>query len=658
MLNKLYKNLENYKEAFEKFEQIDRDKLYAVNDESNSEQLELLKSLNTIVNALNQFNSSLIVYHPIISKNKALRDYSKFYNNLVMSKMKHFFFREEPKKSLSDIDTHSIELIYKIAKKITVIQDIDTIKEELANYYFRIFLLFDFLYTKKDRKLIGYFTSFKANLNNFKKVKTKILKKLNEVKNTSQKEESFRTFSDEVIGIAINEYFAKPIEINTPNDIKIVYKEFIEERQDGNKISIEPFSYFIAYDIWKHGKLLHRLPDVVDIIDNKIEEYIKHIEQYFTLIEEIYTDEIVDYKKIFNFQYKFIKKINDFIIFDDIDLEELEKQKFNTDEVKLTKLTKSSKKKINFHIDKMICGYSERLKIEEINYLFIKLFKSVQTNDKTILFGLYSSGAFLSHMYNLFTNKNLPIVLFKTFPSVSFQPVYSKDIIKNYSNSVIFDDTVRTGFTVSLLKNAYFRLTGKNLDNYIISTFTKNKFLEDLYKELNLKYIANHYYDEIMLFQYKFDNNIENFIDKDIGKTLKSIIGDFSNKIDYNVFLSNSKVAFSIAWSMSNKIIEKYKLQNNDAKSQKIDLFLTSSASKTLALLVAYILRLEDYIVVFDSTKLTHFKVAIDLTIKTKHTLKHQMLFVKDIDYDDLDLICVIYNYGKKDKRIFEVIDG
>lgn len=657
MLNNLYEKLENYRDAFEKFKNINRDKIYKSFDDSNNEQLELLKSLNKIVNALNEFNSRLIVHHPIISEDKVLRDYSKFYNNLVMSKMKHFFFREEPKRSLSDIDISSVELIYNIAKKITILNDIHTIKEELSNYYFNIFLLFDFLYTKdNNQQLIGYFTSFKTDISNYKKIKNKILNELKKIKT----EEQFRSFSDEIIAVSINEYLNKPVKLSTPQDIKKVYRSFIHNRKDGNKILLEPFSYFIAYDIWKHGKLLHRLPDITDVINNKMNEYLKYIEDYFNLIEQFYEKGIVDFENIFDFQYKFIDEINQYTIFDDIDNEELNQQTIKNKILRFKKLDYSAKKEVNFHIDKMLCGYDKKdsLKIEEINYLMLKLFKTVKTDNNTLLFGMYSSGAFLSHMYNIFNSQNLPIALFKTFPIIDFQPEYMKKYIGEYSNSVIFDDTIRTGFTFSLLKNAYYRTVYKNLDNYTLSVFAKNKLLDDSYTNFNLKYISNHYYDEITIFKYKLEEDLNSFVDDNINITLKSIIGNVNNKIDYTAFLSNTKIAFSIAYKMAEKIIESYTKLNNDTKKQKIDLFHSSSASKTLALLVAYILRTKGYFVVFDSTKISHYKVAIDLTIKTQHTLKHQMSFVKDINFDDLDLICVINNYAKKNKKIFEVLNA
>jgi len=39
--------------------------------------------------------------------------------------------------------------------------------------------------------------------------------------------------------------------------------------------------YFITYDIWKHGKMLHRIPDILDMINNKKEQYINYVRDYF-----------------------------------------------------------------------------------------------------------------------------------------------------------------------------------------------------------------------------------------------------------------------------------------------------------------------------------------------------------------------------------------
>ena len=152
MLDELYCKLEIYKEALEKFRKIDRKKLFKTIEDVNCKediQSELLKKFCEVTNALNEFNSALLVYHPVISKNVSLKEYSKFYNNLIMSKMKYFFFKEkDPKKSLSDIDKDFVENIYKIAKKIVVLNDEDELKRALANYYFFAFLLFHLLVVK------------------------------------------------------------------------------------------------------------------------------------------------------------------------------------------------------------------------------------------------------------------------------------------------------------------------------------------------------------------------------------------------------------------------------------------------------------------------------------------------------------------------------
>ena len=655
MLDRLYHKLETYKKAFEKFEREDREKLYSFNPESNDEQLELLRNLHEIINALNGFNSDLLVYHPIISKNIILREYSKFYNNLVMSKMKYFFFREEPKKSLSDVDENLIEEIYKIAKKITVLRDENQLKGTLANYYFFIFLLFDFLFTKDKTILIGYFTKFKTDKNRFIQIKDFILKQMNQVKD----EESFRNFSDEIIGHVINNYIGKDkneqVSIKSISDIRIVYKKFIELRRKNEKIYIEPFSYFIAYEMWKYGKLLHRLPDVDDIVAGRVEEHKKHLKLYFEIIEDAYNSGKIDYNKIFDFQYRFINDVNKFIKFDDIDRLSLPKKAKYSISLKKLQTPKNRKKRVNFHIDKMLAGYNDALSLTKLNYLLITLFSKIKTDENTALFGIYSSGAFLAHMYNFFNATNKEIILFKTFPFIDFQPVYAREDIVKHDNFIIFDDTIRTGFTFTLLKNAFFRTVKKELKKYTLAVVAKNRFLDELYLDYNMKFISSHYYDEIQLFDYEVDVDFEQFVYEDVSLIIKDIVGDINNKIDYTLFLADTRLAFSIAYSMVKKIINLYELKNSN---KKIDLFFTSSASKTLVLLVAYILRHKGYDVVMDSVKKHHFKVAIDLTIKTKHTLKHSMAFIRDIDIKDLDLICVIHNYGKKNKKIYEVING
>ena len=651
MLSPLYLRLEEYNSAFKKFENQDRKSLYIVNDDN--EQLNLLETLGEIVGALNRFNSELIVHHPVISNDKKLTDYSKFYNNLVMSKMKYFFFRENPKTSLSDIDSNLVEQIYDIAKKIFVLKDKNEIKIELANYYFRIFLLFDFLfYEENESNLEGCFTSFKTDKSNFDKIKKVLLKELDTVKSSKNIEYDFRGFSENVIPLVLKTYMKLKNQIK-PNE---VYKAYIERFKEDKKIVLEPFSYMIAYEIWKHGKMLHRMPDMIDPIKEKIESYIGQLEIYFEAIEKSYETYFIDFEKIFDAQYKFVEKINEYTVFEEADMIEFDNQKF-AGKLELKKESVEPKrKKTDLHIKEMLGG-EKQLDVKEINYLLIKLFekaKNVNIQNDTVLFGMYSSGAFLAHMYNLFYGANLSIVLFQTFPTIAFHPTNQRNMIPSYRNSIIFDDSIRTGFTFSLLQNAYFRMAKKELENYLFIVFAKKTELAHSYQNMNLSSVFDSYEPEINLFRYSSqEEQIEKLIDPDIKNTIQSIIGkiDGNNKIDYTLLLSNSKIAISIAYAMVKKIIE-------ESIDKNVELIYTCATSKTLCFLVAYLLKAKSKQVFIasrdDKEKKENFKVVVDLTIKTNCTID-QKLSLYSYTKDDLGLICVIYNYGTKSDKIFEV---
>ncbi len=55
---------------------------------------------------------------------------------------------------------------------------------------------------------------------------------------------------------------------------------------------------------------------------------------------------------------------------------------------------------------------------------------NIKKNDNIAFLGMYSSGAFLSHMYYLFNNLNYPIILFQAFPIIDFQPFYINQILR------------------------------------------------------------------------------------------------------------------------------------------------------------------------------------------------------------------------------------
>ena len=560
--------------------------------------------------------------------------------------MKYFFFKEkDPKKSLSDIDKDFVENIYKIAKKIVVLNDEDELKRALANYYFFAFLLFDFLFAKKEKFLIGYFSMFKTDRERFIQVKELILKQIEQVKD----EKSFMKLSDEIIGHVVNVYINEQVKIKSIIDIKKVYENFIKLREENKEIYIEPFSYFIAYEIWKYGKLLRRVSDSINVLtDEIIKKSKKHLKLYFKIIEDAYKSEKIDYKEMFDFQYKIIEYINKSITFDNINILNLPKETKYPVSLEESKIQKKQKL-VKFRIDKMLSEGEDTLSLEELNYILITLFNKIKVDENTALFGIYSSGAFLAHMYNFFNATNKEIILFKAFPFMDFHPIYLKDKIRDYKNFIIFDDTIRTGFTFSLLKNTFFRAIKEELKNYNLVVISKSKYMQE-YFDYNMKFFANHYCDKIQPFGYKVNVDFKQFVYEDVSSIIKSIVGDIQNKIDYTIFLSNTRLAFSIAYDIAEKIIKSSK--NN----KKIALFFTSSSSssKTLTLLVAYILRYKKCNVVIDCFKEGYFKVVIDLTIKTRYTLDRFMA-LKNLKDEDLDLICVIYNYGKKDEKIYEV---
>jgi len=637
MIIKQYSQIiENILESSAMFEEKNKKILYKMNEESK-EQEELLKNLKQIVENINELNSLLIVNHPLISSNKHLSQYFKFYNNLIASKMKHFFFREKPYGAIGDLDSSKTNKIILLARKIIISENENTIKEDSVAYFLYIFLMLDFLYSKKERK--GFFTSFKTNYVKYNKISEYIKKELEQLKGDEKK---FRVFSSELIANVINQNMLLDgkdiISIEKQKDILNLFDKYIE-RNISEPINIEPITYYIAYDIWKHGNLLHRLPDNVDIIKDKYEKYKAHITSLLSLFEDGYKNNNIPYGNIFETQSNLISSIRKHInTYDSIPEKESTKKEFlkfcETKEV-----IERQESIANYDIETLI----QKVDIKYFNFILKSLFNDkAELKDNTALLGSYSSGAFLAILYLLLSDKNIPVFLFKAFPFVDVYPIVKKKQLKEYDNFLIFDDIARTGFTFSIIKNLFYRLSGFRLKNYKLNVFKESKYHET--KNIYSLNLSKSYYPTTL--EFSFNNTTE----EKIGEKISKLIDD--KKIDFTFFLTDKYFIYYILVDMTNEILKR-------SGGKKIALYAPSPSGRVLMLLIAYLLKNQTRIKIKINQKKEqvkeYYKVAVDLSINTKFTIEYNIGFL-DFSFDEIDMICVIKDYSsQQNSNVYQV---
>jgi len=621
------KDLTFLKENFLLFEN-NRSEIKKTNEVNNEKREKFLLSLKDLLEKFNKVHSDLFI--KFYNKKEYYSTYIRYYNNLVLSKIKHFFFREKPSKPYSFLDSkfNSDDFIALLLE----IKNEKSIEENLSKYFLFFFFAFDFLYYKDlNREKEGFFTDFAINEKVFKKSKEYILKKIEDIysyKLPEEREYFFRLWGNQIIAqiLKINLYIAQDKNINdlelkleTYEKLNAAYRDYIQYKKNNKDFTIEPFSYFIAYEIWKNAHLLHRKADL-----NKdfIADYSKYIENLFNEFENVYKNKRLNYKNIYTLQIKLIKEVEKLI--DDFDCIRQD-IKLNIKGISLIKKESEENNFINlkiknepehFSIEKLL---EEENGIYKLNYLIDNLFDKVINNnigDKISLFSSYTSGAFLSILFGLrFPDKIENIYLFKTFPFVDLQPYYyvKKDFIrsnniakecnilpdfKEADNIVFLDDIMRTGFTYSMIKYAYYRVIHEDIENKNLKYFVffKNsklenmKFVKGLYtsvtnSENDSSYQLDDIYTNKELFKFN-DLNIKigNEGIEEILKKYLSIEIFNNDKIDYSFILIKPYLVWTIIKEFKNILDEKIL---SDA-SNNLYFYSFSPQGKTILLLLIY----------------------------------------------------------------------
>ena len=644
---RIYEMLSNLEEFIDKLKTLDTNiKKFKKNktkfEEKPDEYLVEFKSILEPINIINSF---------IISEIPEYKLYIVYFNNLIMSKLKHFFFKEHPieSKNASNVDEDKITMYL---RRTLLTEDKSLQKEFLLKYFLFLFLEFDFLYSKKDK--YGYFTSFRMDQEKYQDIAKRLKKQLSEIKNSVNSEYKFKEFSVDVIAKIVKDDFS-----NSDLDSEKVFYDYVEKKkkclsnQDKNNektsffglssiistikknntdkfdVYLEPFSYYVSYIIYKDAHILMQVADTKDI-DSYVRKYIQDIIELINLFTKFYTekDKTKVAVKIFNKQLELIEKTK--LLTRDFDLP----KKWEDSKRCLISFSnkESTQKDIpeldfnNYSLEKLI----ENNDISILNTLLDTMYSSTEMQkDKISLFATYSSGLFLSVLYKLLNkDKKIDIYIFSTFPVNDILPYYVKTNnamfpnIKNATNIVVLDDIARSGFTFSLIKHSYKRFTSKRLEADFL-VFRKGKYLGD-------DEIKNITIEKILDIKVQRECKINNF----------NYYDEFSDNFDLNsLFLNRNYTMF---------IINSFIIKLNDL--DEISFFYGSGAGKVFALLVGYFLKLDGKKVYFNNKKKKN-KVFIDLAYSSGFTLKRKK---KLQEVEEFKYICVVKNFSD-DNTVFSV---
>ena len=430
---------------------------------------------------------------------------------------------------------------------------------------------------------------------------------------------------------------------------------------------------------------------------NFIKNYLNYIENLFNEFEKVYKNEKLNYVSIYNLQINIIREIESLI--DDFECIEKNFQLYLNNfsfleiekEQTLTKI-EIDRNPESFSIEKLI---EEENGIYKFNYLINNLFeKIIHTQiDKVALFSSYTSGAFLSILFSLYyPHKVKNIYLFKTFPFVDLQPYYytkdnirSNDIGKNCNilpdfkdekNIIFVDDIMRTGFTYSMIRYAYYRVTQKDIEdkNMKYFVFFKNSklknmnFVESLYTS-NTDF-SNQIDDEIFIYNEKYKiKRLEDLKvnDKPIENEIKEYLTKYifkDKKIDYSFILIKPPLVWFIIKEFI-KIIEnenKFKL----TKNSRFYFYSFSPQGKTILLLLSYFLKnkypdIKIFINKIKNINDNGYNIFVDITVNTGATAEiglkmRNVIKDKKEMLNNINFLVVKNNSDLRFKKLYSII--
>lgn len=701
-LNYLYSLLDKWVQCTLRLEKEYR---YDVNIKYDKDY-EFLLLIGKSVYLLNLINSILIFNLESFNKkikddkdkkrNKKLAQFWRFFNSLIASKIKHFFFRELPvsNTNIPDLDldfeiAHSTYLLIKLLDKFfrgdkSVITKLEVVS---CKSFFYQSLYYSFLYN--DVKNEGCFLRFKYDGNTFKEIKSGLIeKKLKDFDVQRGNEETLRLFTSNYLCYLMSYYYNQKEELLKPACYKKLYKK-IREKSD---FYFEPFTYYLGDIIWKLDGMIQSDDEYLNaekknVYEQELIAKVKtFIKSFLDIAQKSYDNRNIHYGRFYEIEAAFIDDIYKLLL-PEKSSKELDTyfdifEKVSSSRQPLLFLCGRDSDRIN-NLNDIISKLAQRgektlkleyilsiLNIDEIisllsaySYLFLN--EEIDGNRKDIAFvGFYKAGVFLAHIINLAFGTKHRVWLFKTKPYVAVHPIHEDKIYDEILNIFLFDESIKTAFTYSLYESYLKRnlyLSSFRIKLYPIFDFVRyKKVVENIEYfplfRLNEKFIPINFQEleylskTIKKLKFNFKNNKNGIIkenlkvDTIIAKLLEEnkrykkdkLVKYDKYKFDFTCLLANTDLVFNICYSFAQKITK--------LESKKICMYAPSGEGEVLLLLTAFIVKLLDsnkelylqpsYIDVKNIIKKNISFVAIDLSIISGFSLAYNWSILKEGMYN------------------------
>lgn len=639
-------------------------------------------------NALLRMIQSREIDEPVGPQFKKLFHFFEFHNDLVISKIKHFFFKELPNHQKNElffkVDRDFYELGKKLWDRLSFYRNNGYLLSDTTRiagrYFFLSGLVYAFIFDSYEDQ--GVFLHFQYNKRQFDKISKMILKQMEGVTD----EKGFRKASARLLPDVLNLYMREcnAKEVNENDSVRRVYANFVKCFANEQIDFVEPLTWHL-FDLV--GKLDGLIQDSLEFSDpgkksayerkiiDQITEFIKNSLQ---LYESFYQTNRMDFAKLYDLESTFINDTVFDVIFKHSSYHELEnvfrrlenefssgteisfnlkdsksRMKERLIETKLSRLSGKSEKNVKAEclieefngneLLSILCAYAELC------------LEGCDNSDKTAIIGFYSSGVFLAHAVNIlyrfagnlaggqkkiYTEENKasvfepsfffhPVWMFKVYPYIALHPLHDKNGFADRQNILILDESVKTGFTFSIFES-YLEREESPVENLrVVALFEHEKYqrIETLRSP-----------DIIPLFRIRNNNDLKaqhdlknpGIFDFNGGTDILDKITDCINvngRLDYTTVISETQSAMAVAVSFCERILRKIK----ETGKNRVFLYSPSPEGRVLSLLTGLFLKLKNVSVSYQVEAYENsLTVLIDLTLVTGFTAAHHWNLYRD----------------------------
>jgi len=447
---------------------------------------EAIATIGNAIYYIDQFNNSInnrlfALYEKMQkNKNEAQEDiknlylYSLFHNNIIIAKVKHFFFREVPNKSANN-QFYSSELpVYFLGKEIhSLITNIENNKSYdtgkakfiFCKYYYNLSLLYEFIYNKDKNE--GIFLDFSYNDTIYRYTKSVFLKLF---PTDSKDDEKSIRWAIHQLTPSLLDYYIGMDTSKWPQ--KKRYSHYVIKKINTTlrHSEIEPLSWRLSILLWYlDGQLQDAQEYIVDctaqrtniapsVTSNIVKSLKNFVTSYLDFIDKSYKDGQIDYSTLFDTEVGFINLIWSIDDKTEYALVKFRKQKTISDLIKEFETTIKehiadpigipTQLKCNHSINNIHDFITQKADLSSIkNEPIFKIHRLLENTNLTgddlyyifysfsenvikycgqhdfSLIGFSVSGMVLSHLYNLIRGSlDQQVWYFRFFPFVSIHP--------------------------------------------------------------------------------------------------------------------------------------------------------------------------------------------------------------------------------------------